>query len=561
MPKINTPIPKLTEKEKKVLEVLKSRDVKAQNDLFRKDIEAFCEYVLGLYEKDHQQLELLWNICNLVNAKVAVHTRKRLKEKIKRLENEIKSTNYNMRRKEELKETKERLKNHVVTPEQEELAIKIGISVDAARGVGKTYGMAAAIYWFLINYPAKIIATAPKQDLLRDNLWGNLHAIKRKSIEKNGKGSLLDIALTIMADKIEIKNHKENFCVARTASRNAKESEQKATISGYHDDFMMIVCDESYGIPDKVYEPLDDTLTGPVNIIVLIGNPTKNHGFAADTWGKHKKYWINMCMSAEKSIFVDESSSKRLKEKYADDPNGYRINVLGLKPIDSSDSLIPYSAITRCIDMELPEETYKHEPAVFGCDIGGGSDLTVVTMRKGMYVEVIGTYNSRDTYEIAEWISGLIETYRPVKVGVDGIGIGAGTYNDLKHLGYKDITYFIDSRSTKNINKEKFLNKRAELYWKLREKIIGGQLCLPDHEQLKSELSILKLVNEEYNKKIQIISKRELKKEGQKSPNYADSLMICEAFDLNRIRVANEVAKDKYERELQKTNERSWMSA
>ena len=111
---------------------------------------------------------------------------------------------------------------------EKEMASKVGISVDSAKGCGKTSTIAQIIHTFLILYAklnVKIICTAPKIDLLKDSLWGEISRWKKHSINKFGNSSLLN-NIVIQGEKVYLNDGskeagKDSYCIARTVSKNA----------------------------------------------------------------------------------------------------------------------------------------------------------------------------------------------------------------------------------------------------------------------------------------------------------------------------------------------------
>ena len=77
---------------------------------------------------------------------------------------------------------------------------------------------------------------------------------------------------------------------------------------------------------------------------------------------------------------------------------------------------------------------------------------------------------------------------------------------------------------------EKFLNKRAESWWSLREALREGNLTItaPDADGLKYQLTAPKY---QYDSKgrIKLESKDDMKKRGVKSPDRADALAMSYA--------------------------------
>jgi hypothetical protein len=87
-------------------------------------------------------------------------------------------------------------------------------------------------------------------------------------------------------------------------------------------------------------------------------------------------------------------------------------------------------------------------------------------------------------------------------------------------------------------DKEKFYNRRSELFWGLRERFKQGDISIPKDDMLLSQLTALRYFYTPRGQ-IQVESKDDLKKrrpQGAKwtSPDRADALMLAFAAGGNR---------------------------
>lgn len=149
--------------------------------------------------------------------------------------------------------------------------------------------------------------------------------------------------------------------------------------------------------------------------------------------------------------------------------------------------------------------------------------------------KVIDSYfrYNQDTIKTAAENVKLYQQYEADGLVVDAIGIGVGVVDNCKAL--KAITYPINSGRAcddeiddKNIkteekNKIRFLNIRAEMWWKGSEKINSGKFILPNDPELINQLCAVKY--EIRNGKIKIEDKAEIKKRIGRSPDRADALI------------------------------------
>jgi len=80
------------------------------------------------------------------------------------------------------------------------------------------------------------------------------------------------------------------------------------------------------------------------------------------------------------------------------------------------------------------------------------------------------------------------------------------------------------------IEPDKFLNKRAEWYWNLRERYKDGNIAIQHDDELEGQLASIKY---KFNSqgKIQIESKEDMKKRNLQSPDKADSQNYAFAYE------------------------------
>lgn len=147
----------------------------------------------------------------------------------------------------------------------------------------------------------------------------------------------------------------------------------------------------------------------------------------------------------------------------------------------------------------------------------------VLCTRVGNYVFPIRAWSGLAGPELVGAMSQHIDPRYPVHI--DSIGVG---YNLVGIARMKDLYAIpVNVRETPK-DPERFLNLRAELYWKLRDALDPDgdiQLALPDDQLLASQLTAIKY---KFNAKgkIQIESKEEMASRGLPSPDRADALAM-----------------------------------
>jgi hypothetical protein len=163
--------------------------------------------------------------------------------------------------------------------------------------------------------------------------------------------------------------------------------------------------------------------------------------------------------------------------------------------------------------------------AKLGCDIGGGGDLNVYTIRiPGVGAFVVGSNRSRDTMTNVVEIENIVEKFGLFwsNVNIDDIGIGRGVTDRLKEKGYG-----VNGISVGGASKmpDKYMNLRAELFWEMGLELKRPEFVVEMDKKGVEQLSWIRFkVNSD--KQIKIEPKEDLKKRTGKSPDFAESLML-----------------------------------
>lgn len=441
-----------------------------------------------------------------------------------------------------------------LSEKEREYARKIGISIQAGKGTGKDAWAAGAIIWFQLLFKGSFIpCIAPSAHQLEDIIWGE--------INKWLSTSLVSHLMVWQAQKIFTKEGegKDWKVIPRTANPKADLTTQAATLSGLHARYMMVLFDEADAITEPVYTALDSTLTNIVNFALLIFNPTRNTGYAIETQQSNR--WIHLHQNAEESELVSRESLQVKKDKCDGDTNAnyYRVYVKGLPPVAEDGALLPWDWIRDAIEREITLAPEEQRTA--GLDVGGGGDPSVLCYGTGDVIEGFIKNGSPSSIEVGMWGGQKMEDLDIVASAVDIIGLGNGTYHELRRLSKR--VYPFDSRSTAR-NKDRFHNRRAEVCWNIREKFQAGTISIPNHPDFIAELSVIKY--DEESGKVKILGKKQIRKDlGGSSSDYFDSFMQRESLSAFSFRKSKEDEQDVDYRQKRRRpadhGVRNWMTA
>jgi len=423
-----------------------------------------------------------------------------------------------------------------------------------AEVAGKDFIIAVYILWFVLVFPSTSVCTAPTGTQLSTILWSEV----KKLISKI-KYDCIKSLYVVTNDKVKCSgNGYESFVIAR-ASGNKNAS----ALSGYHNDYMTLIADEATGISDEVFEPLEMTMTGKMNILLLIFNPVVLSGYAYDSQ-EHpvlSKQFIKLHWPSTESNIVSKESIERAEERYGINSNYYRTSIAAKWPKESTDSLIPIHMARWCINRQYDEETAivpnKDEPIVIGVDpsrSGANGCDTICTVRQGSYIyEFYKPENQVDSVKMADEIIDVLFSRYPnfTYCFVETNGLGGVFYDIIKKYD-KDRIIPVNV-ADKNVDEE-FLNMRAQLWFRLREAIISGFLGInPEIERNETEIFISQITDIKQDKvsvqnsgkfKVKIESKKDMASRGISSPDYGDATIL--SFYYTKEQLAQRLSIGKY---------------
>ncbi len=168
-----------------------------------------------------------------------------------------------------------------------------------------------------------------------------------------------------------------------------------------------------------------------------------------------------------------------------------------------------------------------------GVDVArGGRDKFVIAPRYGRFVDELIRYPGAVTKTGPIGAAVVMKHRRnQAPVHVDVIGWGSSTHDSLVEQGVQSVPINVSSGSTGAAlgSGMKFLNKRAEVVWRLYEALdpeLGEDaLMLPDDPQLEMDLAAYRW--RPSGGKIQIMSKEEMQKRIGRSPDDGDAVCLA----------------------------------
>ena len=402
------------------------------------------------------------------------------------------------------------------------------VAVKAGNGLGKGFTAAVAVLWFLsCHAPAIVLTTAPTARQVRHVLWREIGRLHGNSAQRLG-GNMFSTRLEVAHDRFAL-------------GLSTDEADQ---FQGFHSPNMLVVVDEAEGVSEGIYEAIDAVMTGSNCKLLLIGNPTSDSGAFRRAFYEDRRMFHTITISALESPNVEQqravipglTTAEWVAERasqWGEESPMYQARVLGRFCDHPQESLIPLSKIEQAIahhakgrdSKGLAEEGEEKEAAtVLAVDVARfGADQSVLLVANSDTVLEIKAYRGLDTMELTGRIVEAHRRWKPQRIVVDEIGIGAGVVDRLKELDLP-VTGINVGRPARQ--RRLFANLRAEGYWGLYELFNQEAIAIPNDPELAGQLSSLR-PGQNSRGQLFIERKDEMRARGLPSPDKADALMLA----------------------------------
>lgn len=239
-------------------------------------------------------------------------------------------------------------------PKMEDIANSIRdnqfTAVHASHSVSKTYGAGRIAAWFKSCYnPSTVVTTAPSDNLVRNQLWREIHAAYAGAkVQLGGKMTALQWNCKPnqkILDQLEPEQRalwEKNFAIGFSTSPDSV-TEHATKMQGFHNKWVLVILDEAGGILRPIWKAaIEGLMIDERCKILAIGNPTDPIGYFADVC-KPDSGWNVISISVEDTPNYIEGREvipgvagkdyyNRMASKYGRNSNTFKIRVLGQFP-------------------------------------------------------------------------------------------------------------------------------------------------------------------------------------------------------------------------------------
>ncbi len=416
-----------------------------------------------------------------------------------------------------------------------DLAHNPKVSIKSGQGVGKT-GLEAAIFlWFITCFPyPRIVATAPTKQQLHDVLWSEISKWMSRS-------PLLSQLLKWTKTYVYmVGNEKRWFGVARTATK-------PENMQGFHEDNMLFIVDEASGVADPIMEAILGTLSGANNKLLMCGNPTKTSGTFYDSHTRDRALYKCHTVSSVDSIRTNKENIESLVRKYGWESNVVRVRVRGEFPNQEDDVFISLSTIEQCGSKLYELEEGKGMPyIIFGVDVARfGDDETIIYRNVKGKLKIVKNRRGQD---LMKTVGDIVVQYKKVVkefpdykgriyVNIDDTGLGGGVTDRLREVKREQKLhrlYVIPINAAEKIETdtkdgkdaaEHYNNLTTHMWAVIKELLENKDIEIANDDETFAQLSTRKYFLSS-NGKLELESKKEMKKRGLDSPDRGDAAAL-----------------------------------
>lgn len=393
-------------------------------------------------------------------------------------------------------------------------------AIASGHGIGKSALVAWLVDWIMSTRPhARGVVTANTMPQLETKTWAEIAKWTKRCIT----GHWFHVSTGKGAMKMVHKDFPESW---RCDAQTCKEENSEA-FAGLHavTSTPFYIYDEASAVPDAIWEVSEGGMTDGEPMWFAFGNPTRNSGKFHQCFHGQRHRWGTQQIDSRTVQITNKGTIQEWIDDYGEDSDFAKIRVRGMFPSMSSKQFISVTDADGAFGRHLRAEQYNWAPKILVVDPAWeGDDEFVIGIRQGLRFEILRTIPKNDNDVVmATLIAQLEDEHKADAVFVDA-GYGTGIVSVGRTWGREWQLVWFASESTD----PGCLNKRAQMYKDARDWMKAGG-SIPEDTRLYNEMISVETVPR-MDGKIQIESKKDLKRRGLPSPGRMDALVISFAY-------------------------------
>lgn len=391
-------------------------------------------------------------------------------------------------------------------------------AVSAGHGVGKSGLVSWIIIWGIATrVDTRGVVTANTDTQLRTKTWAELS----KWFQLFEYRDLF--ALTATAIYAADPKHSKTWRIDQIPW-SADNSE---AFAGLHNkgNRVILIFDEASAIDDIIWEVSEGATTDEKTQIIwcAFGNPTRTTGRFHKVCTRNIG-WHYTRVDSRTVRFTNKGQIAEWVKEYGEDSDFVRVRVKGQFPRAGFANFISPELVEAARRRTNPRMSYMAYQKIMAIDPARfGDDFSVITLRQGNKVHYQIALSGFDGPELAGRVVELVRKESGIScIAYDANGNGADLDSALRRA--PDLPLLIPVMWGVPAKDDKqYFNQRSEAWGKMRDWLATGEI--PDDDILADELTSLDYGYDGLFR-IQLQSKQDIKKNGGKSPDRADSLAI-----------------------------------
>ncbi|MEO1639242.1 MAG: hypothetical protein AAFU41_08345 [Pseudomonadota bacterium] len=195
--------------------------------------------------------------------------------------------------------------------------------------------------------------------------------------------------------------------------------------------------------------------------------------------------------------------------------------------VGTSNQLIKIEHVQACMARSLSQADHldlkASQPLVCGVDVGRLNDASVIVLRRGhAVIDIVRVPSPCETQELAFRVLNICRQNDVDLLTVDAGAMGIAVCDVMRQIGLFPVPVNFGSRPD---DPERYANKRAEVYDRMRAWTEKASSILPKDLRLQKELSATRFKLSSTNK-LQLESKADIKSRLGTSPDAADAIAL-----------------------------------
>lgn len=414
------------------------------------------------------------------------------------------------------------------------------VGVESGTGTGKTFLGAGLGLWYNACFEdSLVITTAPVEKQLKAQCWKEIGLHFPKYRARYPNASMVDLRVRMR----EGAGEQERWAIIGYGCGVDADASSATRAQGFHAKDMLIVTEETPGVPPPVMTALANTRTGAHNHALALGNPDHQldelHKFCIRPGTVHVRISAldhpNVVTGRE---LIPGATSRqfiasRLAEYGSETHPLYQSRIRGISPVMNPKGYFHPDDVAAGLGRTLRQDQYAFAPVILSCDPAWeGDDELVIGKRQGLWYQVLEVIPKNDNdLHIANKLARYEDEHDADAVFID-LGYGTGIVSAGRTMGRNWTLVAFAEKA----NDPGCLNKRAEMMQGARDWLKSGG-CVSTKgvwaDQLRTDMLSLETIPRP-DGILQFEAKKDMKARGLKSPGQLDCLALTFAHPVQK---------------------------